>query len=370
MLVFLVLVLGVPVSAEQGTGAVESSYGEFLESIPRDIAERLPDGVFSSDLIAVGEAVRENAAFGRLWQTVGEIFCADLGGALALFARLLGILTLSAVLSAVRSSLGSEALGRAVELCGSCAVVGTLLSMTADAVSRVADFLARLTTLAGGMIPVMGALLAAGGNVGTAVVANGGMVIFLNIVEHLCAATLSPVVGVCVAIAVSGTLFGSANLRGLSGFVKKTYTFFLGLVMLTLTFTLSVQTGLAAGADGLAMKSAKMLAGRAIPVVGGAVGETLRTVAGSIGYLRTTVGSVGVWALALMLLPPLLTVCLYRLGLIAAGSAADLLGCAAESRLLEAFVTVFGYMLAVLCICSVSMVFLTALFVKCGVAMG
>ena len=38
--------------------------------------------------------------------------------------------------------------------------------------------------------------------------------------------------------------------------------------------------------------------------------------------------------------------------------------------LLDAFVTVFGYMLAVLCICSVGMVFLITLFAKCGVAMG
>ena len=139
--------------------------------------------------------------------------------------------------------------------------------------------------------------------------------------------------------------------------------------MLILTFSLSVQTSLSAGADGVAMKSAKMLAGRAIPVVGGAVGDTLRTVAGSIVYLKSTVGAVGILAVALVLLPPLCTVVLYRLGIIAASACADLLGCSTEGKLLEAFVTVYGYLLAVMCICSVTTIFLLTLFVKCSVAM-
>ena len=112
-----------------------------------------------------------------------------------------------------------------------------------------------------------------------------------------------------------------------------------------------------------------MLAGRVIPVVGGAVGETLRTVAGSVSYLKSTVGTVGIVAVVLLLLPPLVTVVLYRLGLIAASACADLLGCSAEGKLLEAFVTVYGYLLAVMCISAVSAVFLLTLFVKCSVAL-
>ena len=205
---------------------------------------------------------------------------------------------------------------------------------------------------------------------GTAVVTNSGMMMFLNVVDNLCAATLPPVVGICIAIAVAGALFGGADLKGLGNFVKKIYTFFLGFVMLLLTFSLSVQTSLAAGSDSMAMKGARMLAGRAIPVVGGSVGETLRTVAGSVGYLKGTVGAVGLSAVALLVLPTLCTVLLYRLGLMAAVACADVLGCSAESKLLDAFVTVFGYMLAVVCICSVALIFLLTLFVKCSVAMG
>ncbi len=346
------------------------AYDSFTQAIPEDVARLLPEGLFSQDATRVSEAVREVSDLGWLLERVGVLLAADGKGAVSLFARLLGILVTVAVISAMRGAFGSDNMARAVSLCASCVTVAALLSLTADMLTLTASYLDRLTVLANGMIPIMGALLAMGGNVGAAVVTHSGMMMLLGVVENLCVATLPPVVGICVAVAVTGTLFGGADLRGAVNFVKKTYTFFLGLVMTVLTFTLSVQTSLAAGADGLAMKGAKLLAGRAIPVVGGSVGETLRTVAGSVGYLKTTVGAAGVTVLALLLLPPLITVVLYRLGLIAAGACADLLGCTAESRLLEAFVTVFGYLLAVICICSVVTVFLLALFVKCSVAMG
>ena len=369
MTVTFALLLAFPASAEEQGEALDEAYRSFVDGIPEDVASLLPSDLFSSDMDKVAGAAKEVSGFGWLVDRILTLLGAELDGAVALFGRLLSILVIAALASAVKSSIGSEALAGAVDLCAAAVIIGSMLSLTGEAVTAVGGFFERISTLVNGMIPLTGVLLALGGNVNTAVVSGGVMMIFLNVIENLCAATLPPVVGVCVAIAVADAFFGGGKLRGLGNFVKKVYTYFLGTVMLLLTFTLSVQTTLSASADGVAMKSAKMLAGRAIPVVGGAVGDTLRTVAGSVVYLKSTVGAVGVAAVALVLLPPLCTVVLYRLGLIAASACADLLGCSAEGKLLEAFVTVYGYLLAVMCICAVTTVFLLTIFVKCSVAM-
>ena len=369
MAVTFALLLAFPASAEEPSEALDEAYRSFVDGIPEDVASLLPSDLFSSDMDKVAGAAKEVSGFGWLVDRILTLLGAELDGAVALFGRLLSILVIAALASAVKSSIGSEALTGAVDLCAAAVIIGSMLSLTGEAVTAVSGFFERISTLVNGMIPLTGVLLALGGNVNTAVVSGGVMMIFLNVIENLCAATLPPVVGVCVAIAVADAFFGGGKLRGLGNFVKKVYTYFLGTVMLLLTFTLSVQTTLSASADGVAMKSAKMLAGRAIPVVGGAVGDTLRTVAGSVVYLKSTVGAVGVAAVALVLLPPLCTVVLYRLGLIAASACADLLGCSAEGKLLEAFVTVYGYLLAVMCICAVTTVFLLTIFVKCSVAM-
>lgn len=366
---FLALLFVLAAGAEAGSAeALEDAYSHLAESIPGDVAALLPDGFFSENMDEVHGAVKEVSGFGWIMKHVAKLLGADLKGALRLFAHLLAVLLMAALFGTLKGIVGSEALSKAVSLCGSLAVAGCLFSLVAGSVETVSAFLTHLCALANGMIPVIGVLLAMGGNVGTAVVANGGVMLFFELVENLCIATLPAVVGICVAVAVAGCFWGGANLRGIGNFIKKIYTFFLSFIMLLLTFSLSVQTSLTAGADSVAMKSAKMLAGRAIPVVGGSVGETLRTVAASVSYLRTTAGTAAIVVVALLLLPTLVTVVVYRLGLIAASACADLLGCSAESKLLEAFVTVYGYMLAVICICSVVFVLLLTLFVKCNVA--
>ena len=368
MIALLAVLLCVQTCAASADKTLDDAYSSFTDTVPDDVAALLPEGLFSENWEGTAQAARRAGSFGFLAEAVLKAFGGELHGAFRLFGRLLSVLVIAALTGTVKKAIGSEPLSRAVELCGSCAVIGTLLSLTGEAVAAVSGFFERLSVLVNGILPLTGVLYAMGGNVGTAAVSGGGMMLFLSVVENLCAATLAPVAGICVAIAVSDTFFGG-NLRGLGNFVKKVYTYFLSTVMLLLTFSLSVQTSLAASADGVAMKSAKLLAGRAIPVVGSAVGETLRTVAGSVVYLKTTTGAIGIVSIVLLMLPPLLTVILYRLGLIAASACADLLGCAPEGKLLEAFVTVYGYLLAVMCICAVSAIFLLTLFVKSSVAL-
>ena len=365
----LLLFVTLPVSAESDE-ALADAYDRFLAGIPSDVAALLPEDLFRGDPEELYGIASEVSGFSWLLEKALDVIGAEMVGAIALLGRLLAILVAVSVARTVKSALGSEALARSVELCATAVVVGLLLSLVGDAVAVVSRFFERLTALVGSTVPVTGVLLAMGGNVGTAVTTGSGMMIFLGILEHLAAATLLPVSGVSAAIAVSDALFGGGRLRGLSGFIKKVYTYFLGVVMLLLTFSLSVQTSLSASADGVAIRSAKMLAGRVIPVVGSAVGETLRTVAGSVGYLKSTVGAIGVVAVLLLTLPPLVTVALYRLGLIAASAVAELLGCTPESKLLDSFVTVFGYLLAVTAISAVTTIFLLTLFVKCAVALG
>ena len=343
--------------------SASSAYGQFVGELPRDVAEAMP-----KDLEGAGESLARAVSPSAIAARIGQEVRSKMKDALSLAAGLTGLLVLSALLSSVRDALGSPALDGAASLCPSAIMAGMLLTLTANVTVTVTDFLDRLGVLIGAMIPFAGTLLAAGGNVGTAAVSSAGFGLLLTVVEQLCAGTLAPVTGMCAVLSVSGALFG-VDFRGVVNGVKKIYTFFLGLVATVLTFSLSVQTSLAAGADGLAMKSVRMLAGRAIPVVGGSVGETLRTAAGSIGYLRSVAGGVGLLAVLVILVPPLVSMVGYRLILIAARSVADLLGTASESKMLEAVETVFGYMLAVMCVCAVTSLLLITLFAKCAVAM-
>ncbi len=369
-LLFFVLFWLLLVLPSRAEDRVAEDFAALEDILPSDIAALLPSGFFELEGENGGAGVREASRFSFLFGIIKESIGLYLGDAISMFASLTGLILIGAVLSRFGDVFRSGGLRSAFSLCLGCAMVSCVLSLGGRHMQAVELFFDRMSLLVNGMIPLTGALYAMGGNVSAAVVNNAGMMMFLNLLENFCVIAMRAAVGICTALTVCSAFVPNLRLSAIGNFVKRIYTFFLGFLMLLLSFSLSVQTALSSAADSVAMRSAKMLAGTAIPVVGGTVGDSLKTVAAGISFLRTGVGLGGVILLLLLLLPTLVSVILYRLSFIAAGACAELLGCDREQRLLSGFVTIYGYLLATVAICSVCFVFLLTLFVRCGVALG
>jgi stage III sporulation protein AE len=129
-----------------------------------------------------------------------------------------------------------------------------------------------------------------------------------------------------------------------------------------------MQSTLSAAGDSVGAKAAKFIAGSMIPVVGSSVGDSLKTVAGSIKYIRTGVGIGGIVIIILILLPTLISIITTRLSFMAAGTAAKLLGCNTESDLLGELTNIYGYLLAVVASCSVLFIFALTIMARTSAA--
>ena len=112
------------------------------------------------------------------------------------------------------------------------------------------------------------------------------------------------------------------------------------------------------------------MASNIIPIVGGSVGETLRTVASSVGYIKSVCGIGAIIFIILLVLPILVTLLLTRTVFIISVAVADLLGCERESRALSELDSIYGTLVAVVCMVSVMFIFALTLFVRCTVAAG
>jgi hypothetical protein len=119
----------------------------------------------------------------------------------------------------------------------------------------------------------------------------------------------------------------------------------------------------------VAARTAKLVSSTVIPTVGGSVGETLRTVAASVQYLKSVVGIGGILLVLLLVLPTLLSLIAVRLVFLLAGGVAEMLGCEREARLLGELGSVFGCMLAVSAISGVMFILALTVFLKSTVAL-
>ena len=176
--------------------------------------------------------------------------------------------------------------------------------------------------------------------------------------------------GVCLLLAVCDALTGRAALKPLGNLIKRTFTLGLSFFMLLLSFLLGLQTTLAAGSDTLALRTVRFAAGSFLPVVGGSVSEAMKTVAGSIAYLRTLAGTGGILVLFLFFLPTFLTVLTTRIVFMLCGALAELLEAKSEGRVLSELASVYGFFLAVIAAVFTMAVFALTVFAHCAVAGG
>ena len=365
--ILLLFTCSLSVAAEEVT--LPPSYTELEDSMPSELTELLPDGIFSSDLEEALTAATELTNWKYLLNTLTAAVGLELEGLMGLMGTLVGLLLVSAVCRRMGESLG----GSCGELFGFCLRLALYTAMVlpmAASVTAVQVYFDRLMTLTGGMIPAVGVLYAMGGDLGRAAVSSELLMVFLGICQYVSAAVTPPVCALCMSFSLMDALGVRLSLSALGERVKKWYVSVLGLIMFLLSLALSGRSMLVGQADTLGMKGIKYAVSTMIPVVGGAVSGTLSTVAVGIGALRGVCGVAGICLLALLLLPTLVQLLLTRVLLNLTATVASLLSCDGEAKLLGEMASLQGYLAAAVSICAVLMVTALTLLIHSGTALG
>ncbi|MBR3863001.1 MAG: hypothetical protein IKM42_05030 [Clostridia bacterium] len=370
----LLLAFALPVGAEGAQVSGESveiaeEWEAFRAAIPPEVQDLLPRDFFSQDMTLVAKGVQEASTLRVILRAVGQTTGVTLTQNFALLAKLCGILVLSATFRAAVGDRKNE-IGGAISLVAVLAITLMFFAGEGTRFSQMEQFFGTVRALCVALIPLMGALYAMGGNVAAAVANHGVMSGFLAILETACSGVVVPVACVLVALAVLDAVTGKGSLCSLANLLKRTFTFGLSFFMMLLTFVLGLQHTLAKGSDTLALRTVRFAAGSFLPVVGGSISETLRTVAGSVEYLRGAVGIGGILVVFFLFLPTFLSVLLTRHTFSLSDAVAGLLCCSREQKLLGELSSVWGYFLAVIVCLFVMTVFSLTLFAHSAAAIG
>ncbi len=356
---------------ETESTAVADEVRAMQSAVPPEVAELLPEGFFSESIDEMGASVQKASAPSAILSAVGRITGLAIGENLSLLAKICGVLILSAVFrSVVKNKESAGALGQALSFCATLSLILVIFSLQRVRFSEISAYFEAMKGLSTAMLPLMGALYAMGGNVAAAVANHGVMSAFLMLLEGVLSSTVLPVAGICLALGILDAASGKLQLRSLSTLIKRTYTLTFSFLMLILCGVLGIQTTLAKGSDTLGLRTVRFAAGSFLPVVGGSVSEALRTVAGSVEYLRGVVGMGGVLVILFAFLPVFLSVLLNRITFLLGGAAAKLLGCDGEEKILSELASVYGYFMAVIASLFVLMTFSLTLFARCAAAGG
>lgn len=365
-------VWGIPVCADASDGEAMTMppvYSDLEDCIPPDVSDLLPEGLFSENTEEALTAAETLSDWRFLLNALLSAVGLRLSDAVKLLCTLLGLILIAAVLGKLKDGLGGAS-GETLGFCIRLTLYTAIVLQVADMVELVQGFFSQLNTLMGGMIPVMGVLYALGGNLGQAAVSGELTVIFLAVCEYVSATVTPPVCAVCMSFSLMDALGLRLTLSPLCEQVKRWYIGLLGLVMFLLSLGLSAQSVLVGRADSLGMKGIKYAVGNMIPVVGGAVAGSLGTVAAGVSLLRGVCGVSGIILIALLLLPTLVQLLLFRAVLRLSAATAALLGCDGETRLLGEIASLSGYLAAAAAICALTFILALSLLVHTASALG
>ncbi len=361
LLLLLLPLFVLPAAGAEGTE--DRLFSEFFSALPPDIANVLGDYTDPGGATAL-MGVEQLAAL--LLSAVQD----GLSVSASFFARMLVLALLFALLARLTDDLAAAGTARIAEL-GLTVFLGFFVyRMAAADITSLTASLTDVKSLSTGLAPVFVGLYAAGGSTATATAAASGFTAFSYLLEHVCITLLLPALHLLFGLTALGNAGLGAGTDGIFSTLRGLYITVLSLLSLLLVTSLGFQTALAASADSVAAASVRFTLGQLIPVVGGSISSTWRTLTASLALLKSTVGTLSVVALLLMLLPTLITLLLHRLALSLAAGVSNLLGAPKSAKIFTSFRGIYDIAAATLALAVVLFLFIMSVLVRCGFAAG
>ncbi len=334
----MLFLLGVRVSAET---AEAYDYGrERLEdAVPEEAADMLAGQGIDPDSGAAG------LSFGGALGWLRELLTDSLGAPLRLLVSLVGVILLCGMASGLAE--GSDKLGSIFNTVGVLAGAGMTVAAVSEALNGTLGLLSSAAVFITTFIPIFAGVLSVMGRTATASAVNAVTLAATQLFSQLAVNFLAPLCGAVMGLSITGAVHPQLKLGRLGELVKKTVVWTLSLIMTVFMSILSLQTFVTSSADNVLLKAAKFAVSSGVPFVGGTISDAVGTVHGSLGILRSSVGTYGMLAAAAIVLPTLAEVLCYRLALAAGEALAEVFGVDELASLLKSCGAVMSIIQAV-----------------------
>ncbi len=300
---------------------------------------------------------------GSMWRVITSFFKQGLTKPLTSFSLSLAVILLCSMLSGMwTSKLQISETYSYVTILSLATVVLFPLVETAN------NCIASIKTVSGFMlafVPVFGGILITAGRVSTGILYQSVMLGVCEFIGQTSAQLVAPLISIYICIGLSAAVSGIEGAQRIAVFIKSTANWILGFVMTFFTGFLSVQSVVGKSADNLTLKTSRFFVGSVVPVVGGALSEALTTVTAGIGLLRSSAMAWCIIVLAIMVVPIVIEMFLWKILLNLLSALSAMFYVAEATKLFEICSVAIGFLIGILL--SVTVVFILSLVVINGI---
>lgn len=343
----------------------EEAFDDFLDSLPDEVRANIPDSILSNDISSADELLSE-LSFGKIIAMLADKTLELITSNGISLSALLGVLILSSIIRTASETLGNSA--RLTNVATSVATALTIVGFGSKMIEAAENFCRLTCGTMSSCVPLLGALYAASGNVTTASVQSSAVTLLAVLCQNIFSIVLIPAIKAVIALGIIGSVFKETGLPRITNVVKKATTWFMLTAMTLFSFLLGIQNTVAQSADTIGVRSLKFAVGNLVPIIGGAVSDSLSAIGGSIALLKSTCGGVAIVIIICVVLPYIVCVAAQKLLLMLLKGVAGILGCNFEEKLIGELDSAASMALAFMISSAVSFVYALTLFTTSSIA--
>ena len=344
--------------------SIENDLDAFESSLPEYVKEFLPKKIFSGDFSSLINGDINQMSF--LDYIVNYLFsCLPI--ILKSFAGLLALMLVVSIFNTMKASFVSEGLKNAFSMCSTLCVSISVFSSVNLVIDLCVDYIGALCGAMNTFAPIMSALYIMMGAISSASVSNASMMLFLSIVQNFIAISLVPIIKICLCFSIVSSISCGVDLSGISRLIKNTFTWVCAFLISIFSFVMSFQSVLSQGVDTLSLRTARFAIGNFIPIVGGFLGDSLKTISSSISFIKSSCGVVAIIVIVIITLPVIISLLLYRLSFSLLSGVSRALGNNSECSVLDEAYTLCSFILSIVVLMALIFVFALTIFIKSSV---
>ena len=307
-------------------------------------------------------AVTPKAVLAYMWKSFKD----KLTEPIRLLGGLIAITILASIIEAMGDTMSSQSMTKIYNIISILICIGIIANPICSCIQNTTS-----TLIAGGnfmvsYVPVFSSITAAGGSITSAGSYNIIVLAVAEIFTQIAKIFLTPMLGLCLALAVVEAINPTISLSGLTNGIKKIATWGIGFLMTIFVGMLTIQSIVGTSADTVGIKATKFVVSNFVPVIGGAISDAYTTVRGSLGVLRSGVGSFGIIALILTVLPTIMSVLAIQLSVYIGGIISEIFGVKQINAFLKNVSSVLSIALSLLLCFSLMLIISTTIMMLIG----
>ena len=346
------------------TSSFKTELENFQSSLPEHVQSFFPNEFLNGDFSTLINGDINEATFLEL---IGNYLFFEIDSVIKSFASILILIILSSLLNTLGSTMLDTNINSTFTLCSTLCMSITVFNICTALTNNVTRYIQLLCNVMNSFIPIMIATLTMSGNISCAVVSNGSMILFINIVQGFLLTFMMPLVKICLVFSAIKSFGSNCDLSGISKTLKTTFTSVTVFVMSIFMFVLSYKNTLSQSVDSISLKTARFAISSFVPLVGSSVNEALRTVTSSLSLIKKSCGIIAIIIIAVMMLPIIVNLLLNKLSFNLLFNFSRALGIGNEKSFLEEADQACSFLLTIVACTCILFVFALTIFIKTNI---